>query len=329
MMKKSLFAFLILCFCISVGGQQIRGIVLDKETFAPIDYASVFFDGTFVGTTTDMNGGFELDVSKYKSRSLSISAVGYHPVSISEFLPGEVLQVELIPRVFELEEVVVSTKSLVRKRRACMRIFKNEFIGLTTNSRKCYILNEEDITFNYGSDQDTLRAYASNPIHIRNLSLGYDISYHLDRFEYYRRTQTTLYTGSIVFNQDLAEDEESMQRYERRRAYAFTGSSKHFFRSLWANSLESDGFVLTNYRTGQALRCEDIVSQDFQGRKFLVYNQDIQIDYYSNLSYISFREFQVYFEADGYFEPLPIIWTGKMSEQRIADFLPFEYLFPR
>ena len=238
------------------------------------------------------------------------------------------MQVELIPKVFELEEVVVSTKSLVRKRRACMRIVKNEFIGLTSNARKCYILNEEDITFNYGSDQDTLKAYASKPIHIRNLSLGYDISYHLGRFEYDRRTQTTLYTGSIIFNRDLAEDEESLQRYERRRAYAFTGSSKHFFRALWANSLESEGFVLTNYRTEQNLQYEDIVSENFQGRKFLVYNQDIKIDYYSNLSYISFREFQVYFEADGYFEPLPIIWTGKMSEQRIADFLPFEYLSP-
>ena len=120
-----------------------------------------------------------------------------------------------------------------------------------------------------------------------------------------------------------------MLKFERRRAYTFTGSSKHFFRALWANSLESEGFTLINWRTDQALNYEDIVSQDFLGRKFLVYNEDIRIDYYSNLSYISFREFQVYFEDDGYFEPLPIVWTGKMSEQRIADFLPFEYLSPQ
>ncbi|MEA3461759.1 MAG: carboxypeptidase-like regulatory domain-containing protein [Bacteroidota bacterium] len=328
-MKNFLFALLILCFCFSARGQQINGVVLDKETAVPIDYASVFFDGTFVGTTTDENGGFELDVTKYKARPLTISAVGYHPVSITEFSPGERIQVKLSPRVFELEEVVVSTKSLVRKRRACMRIFKNEFIGLTSNARKCYILNEEDITFNYGSDQDTLRAYASKPIHIQNLSLGYDISYHLDRFEYDRRTRTTLYTGSIIFNRDLAEDEESLMKYERRRGYAFTGSSKHFFRALWANDLQNSGFMVSNYRTGKELLYEHIVSQDFLGRKFLVYNQDIKIDYYNNLSYISFREFQVFFEQDGYFEPLPIIWTGKMSKQRIADFLPFEYLSPQ
>jgi len=328
-MKLFFLCFLILNFSIISWAQQIRGLVLDKETNAPIDYASVFFDGTFVGTTTDEKGGFELDVSKYGSRPLTVSAVGYYSLTILELSLEENIQVELTPKVFELEEVVVSTKSLVRKKRACMRIFRNEFIGLTSNARKCYILNEEDISFNYDHDQDTLRAYASKPILIRNLSLGYDITYHLDRFEYDRRTQTTLYTGSIIFNRDLAEDEESMQRYERRRAYAFTGSSKHFFRALWNNSLESEGFILTNYRTEQNLQYEDIVSENIQGRKFLIYNQDIKIDYYSDFSYISFREFQVNFEQDGYFEPLPIIWTGKMSEQRIADFLPFEYLSPR
>jgi hypothetical protein len=327
-----MYRLLLLILFVFCGGpiiaQQINGVVLDQETALPIDYASVFFDGTFVGTTTDENGGFELDVSKYKSRPLSISAVGYHSITNSKFLPGESMVLRLSPKVFELDEVVVSTKSLVRKRRACMRIFKNEFLGRTNNAGLCHILNEEDISFNYNSDQDTLRAYASKPIHIRNLALGYDISYHLDRFEYVRRKQTTLYIGSIIFNSDLAEDEESLQKYERRRAYAYTGSSKHFFRALWNNSLEREGFLVSNYRSGQHLQYEDIVSRNMPGKKFLVYNEDIKIDFNSSLSYISFREFQVYFEQDGYFEPLPIIWTGKMSEQRIADFLPFEYLFP-
>jgi len=320
---------LILSLALTSWGQKINGVVLDNETNSPIDYASVFFDGTFVGTTTDENGGFELDVTKYKSRPLSISAVGYHSSIITKFTPGESMEVRLSPKVFELDEVVVSTKSLVRKRRACMRIFRNQFLGLTSNARKCYILNEEDISFNYDSDQDTLKAYASKPIHIQNLSLGYDITYHLDRFEFDRRTQTTLYIGNIIFNSDLAENEESLQNYERRRAYTYTGSSKHFFRALWNNSLESEGFMVSNYRSEQVLQYEFIVSEDYIGKKFLIYNEDIKIDFYSNLSYISFREFQVYFEADGYFEPLPIIWTGKMSEHRIADFLPFEYLFPK
>jgi len=312
----------------TVLGQLISGIVVDQQTGSPIDYASVFFSGTFVGTSTDKEGCFELDISRYRSRPLSISAVGYYPASITEFTPGEAHQVQLKRRIFEIEEVSITSKSLVRKRKAFMRIFKKEFIGLTRNARRCYILNEHDIKFNYGSDKDTLRAYASKPIRIQNLSLGYEISYHLNRFEYHRLSKTVLYNGSIIFNRDLVEDEETMKKYERRRAYAYTGSSKHFFRILWTNSLIASGFLVKNYRTSDELNYELIVFQDNQGRKFLQYNEDLAINYFDDHSYITFLEEKVYFEQDGFFDPTSIVWTGKMSLQRIADFLPYEYSLP-
>ena len=325
-MNRAFLVILFLHLGAFIYAQKITGLVLNQDTREPVDFASVFFSGTFVGTTTNESGYFELDVSNYRTRPLTISAVGYHSDIITDLIPGINHEVSLKARVFEIEEVEVISNSLVRKRRACMRIFKKEFIGLTSNARRCYILNEEDISFNYGSDKDTLRAFASKPILIQNLSLGYDISYHLDRFEYDRTAKTVLYTGNIIFNRDLIEDEESMLKYEKRRAYAYTGSSKHFFRSLWANSLKASGFSVSTYRTGDPLNYEHIVFQDFNGSKSLQYNQELQIRYYDHLSYISFREYKVIFEQDGYFDPTPIIWTGTMSEQRIADFLPYEYL---
>ena len=66
--------------------------------------------------------------------------------------------------------------------------------------------------------------------------------------------------------------------------------------------------------------------QDIQGRKYLRYFEDLTIEYYANLSHISFLGGRVLFQQDGYFDPTPIIWTGKMSKDRIADFLPYEYL---
>ena len=325
-MNRAFLVILFLHFGMLIYAQKITGLVLNQDTREPVDFASVFFNGTFVGTTTNESGYFELDVSKYRTRPLTVSAVGYHPASITEFTPRESHQVLLKRRVFEIEEVSVTSRSLVRKRKACMRIFKKEFIGLTSNARRCYILNERDISFNYDSDKDTLRAFASKPILIQNLSLGYDISYHLERFEYDRTTKTVLYTGNIIFNRDLIEDEESLEKYERRRAYAYSGSCKHFFRSLWANSLKESGFSVSTYRTGDPLNYENIVFQDLTGSKSLQYNQDLQIAYYDQLSYISFREYKVIFEQDGFFDPTTIIWTGKMSLQRIADFLPYEYL---
>jgi hypothetical protein len=328
-MKKALLALLVLCLTTTVYGQLIKGIVLDEQTGSPVDYASVFFNGTFVGTTTNEKGGFELDVSKYRTRPLYISAVGYYPQVITDFNPAEIQRVLLKPRVFEIEEVSVVSKSLVRKRKACMRIFEHEFIGNTTNARRCYILNEEDITFNYASDKDTLKAYARRPLRIQNLSLGYDITYYLERFEYDRKNKTVLYTGSIIFNRDLVTDEESLKRYERKREYAYTGSGKHFFRVLWSNSLKSSGFEVKNYRTSDKLKYENIVTEEVSGRKYLHYGEELVIRYFDKLSYISFLKEKVYFEQDGFFDPTGIIWSGTIAKQRIADFLPYEYSFGR
>ena len=325
-MNRILFSILFGLLGTLTYAQVISGTVLDQESREPIDFASVFFNGTFVGTTTDEQGHFELDISKYATRSLTISAIGYASASISEFVPGEQHQVKLVRKLFDIDEVTVSTKSLVRRRRANMRIFRNEFIGLSVNARKCHILNPEDISFNYASDRDTLIAFASAPIVIQNLSLGYIISYHLERFEYERKTKTMLFTGSIIFNRDLVDDEESRLYYERSRANAYTGSCQHFFRALWANTLVESEFALRSTRSRSILSYDDIVFQDFQGRKYLRYYEDLTIDYYANLSYISFLDGRVLFQQDGYFDPTPIIWTGEMSKQRIADFLPYEYL---
>jgi len=329
-MKKVLPALLILCLTSTAEGQLIRGIVLDEQSGSPVDCASVFFNGTFVGTTTDEKGGFELDVSKYRTRPLYISAVGYYPQVITDFNPAEIQRVLLKPRVFEIEEVSVVSKSLVRKRKACMRIFEHEFIGNTTNARRCYILNEEDITFNYASDKDTLKAYARRPLRIQNLSLGYDITYYLERFEYDRNNKTVLYTGSIIFNRDMITDEPNLvKRYDRRREYAYTGSGKHFFRILWSNSFQSSGFGVRDYRTKDEVKYDDIVNEEVPGRKYLHYGNDLEINYFNHLSYISFLKEKVYFEQDGFFDPTGIIWSGNIAKQRIADFLPYEYSFSR
>lgn len=325
-MSRYLLVFLLISFASNLQGQFIQGVVLNEQTGEPVNFASVFFSGTFAGTTTDADGVFELDIDKYKNRPLTVSAVGYYSRTMPELDPSETLNVLLKPRVFEIEEVTVSSKSLVRKRKACLRIFRREFIGSTGNARKCYILNEEAIKFNYGSDRDTLKAYASKPLRIINLSLGYDITYHLDRFEHAKKTHTTLYTGDIIFNHELTDNEKDFTKFRRRRAYAYSGSSSHFFRCLWADKLDGSGFFIRRQRNGELLAYEDLVIQDLQGRKFLVCYEDLDIDYYENRSHASFIKNRVFFEEDGYYDPIAVIWSGIIAKQRIADFLPYEYL---
>jgi hypothetical protein len=40
---------------------------------------------------------------------------------------------------------------------------------------------------------------------------------------------------------------------------------------------------------------------------------------------INIKTESVYFEKDGYYDPLGMDFSGEMSKQRIVDLLPFEY----
>lgn len=66
---------------------------------------------------------------------------------------------------------------------------------------QCKIINEEDITFNYDSDRDTLRAFARKPIVIHNHALGYIVTCYLDEFEYDKRMKITYFVGETLFNE--------------------------------------------------------------------------------------------------------------------------------
>ena len=59
-MNRTFLAIFFLLFGVFSRAQVITGVVLDKESEAPISFASLFFNGTFVGTTTNDQGWFEL-----------------------------------------------------------------------------------------------------------------------------------------------------------------------------------------------------------------------------------------------------------------------------
>lgn len=50
--------FLLTSFILT--GQDIQGIVLDKATDLPIETASIYFDNTTLGTTSDVDGKFSI-----------------------------------------------------------------------------------------------------------------------------------------------------------------------------------------------------------------------------------------------------------------------------
>lgn len=329
-MKKLTFFFLFVSFNIAAYSQVIKGTVLEKNTNNPI-IATVYFNGTFVGTLSDLNGNFELDISKNSSMPLTISSIGYYSVTLTDSLTQKPLIVFMTPKVYEVQEVVISSKSLAKRKLANINLFKKVFLGSTDNGRDCKIINEKDITFNYDHDRDTLKAFASGPILINNRRLGYKITYYLDRFEYSKKAGTMFFAGSLIFNDDLAIDGTNKQLYEKRRKEAYLGSRMQFFRALWADDLESAGFTVRN-PSDQYLNYHDIVEENLMDSiidktKFLKYSGTISIFYESRSTKIVFLKEKIYFDKDGYFDQTNpgISWEGYMLDRRVGDMLPYNY----
>jgi hypothetical protein len=325
-MKKVILILFLLNLCPLGFSQIIKGTILDKSNNSKISFATVYLNGTSVGTYTDQNGYFELDITKYNTMPITVSALGYYSVTLSDFSKDKPLVAYLTPKIFELNEVVVNSKSLARERNLKLIAFRNEFLGTTENGQSCEIINEKDIALNYDSDNDTLKAFASKPIIIYNRRLGYKITYYLDKFQYCKRRKFLSYEGSIIFSKDSINADAQKLTFDRRRKYAYLGSRMHFFRSLWANGLKGTGFSIIN-TSDESLYYNNIVIQKDNCSKFLTYHEKIGIGYYSRdpSSYIGFLKKEVYFDKNGYFDPSGIAWEGQMARPRIGDLLPYEY----
>ena len=88
------------CFC------QIKAVIFDKETKEKISYVNIWIENENIGTTSNENGEFFIENSK--GEILVLSSLGYETMKINlKEVPSEIF---LIPKSYELDEVIVSTK---------------------------------------------------------------------------------------------------------------------------------------------------------------------------------------------------------------------------
>ena len=331
---KSISVFILLIstsFCIQ--GQIIHGVVSDDQTKKSIDYALVYINGTFTGVQTNKSGQFRLDISKNPSMPVTISALGYQSVIINNPKTDTALYVYLTPKVFTLDEVVVSARESIKTRRSHMKQFKDQFLGRTQNANRCKILNEDDIYFSYNSDTKVLSAYSSSPVMVINNALGYKISYFLDKFEFNDKSHSLILTGNIKFDENLSSDKSDNNSFERRRRFAYQGSRMHFIRSLWNDELSTAGFNILDSLNHEIARDSlvmpkfDTVShQDFMYLKNCKYFK-VYYNEFSQGSMAIFMKETVYFEENGYYDLLGLSWDGEMAKRRIADQIPYDYSY--
>ncbi len=320
-MIKYLLMILFVGFHFCAYNQIVNGVVINNKTKEVIPFATIYFNGTTTGTSSNLDGLFEINIQKHSSNPIVVSAIGYNSELIEDLITDDQITVKLRPKIYDIDEAVVQSKSLVRQRRINLRIFKREFIGETENSWDCKILNEEDISFNYFHDDDTLKAYTSKPIIIENKALGYNITYFLDKFEYYKDSKSTYFRGNFIFKEDSTINKEMV---EKKREYTYNGSRMHFFRSLWADDLKSNDFKIRNSK-GKVIKYKDVVIINDEGNKYLRNNGNITIQYHTIESKLILSTRLLPFNQNGSFGSTGILWEGDMSIYRIADWLPLDY----
>ena len=104
----------------------------------------------------------------------------------------------------------------------------------------------------------------------------------------------------------------------------------HFFRALWENNLESNGFSVVD-STNRKILYNKFVIQTVDiatgvQSKYLNYKGILFIIYHNwSITNIELKKENVFFDKTGFFDPSGISWEGDLVKQRIADFLPFEY----
>ncbi len=117
-MKKLSFLLAMLVFvCFQSHAQvTITGLVTSSEDGAPVPGASVVVDGTTIGTVTEADGSYSLEVPE-TAETLVFSFVGMRSQEV-DIDDRTTIDVQLVPDVVGLDEVVVTALGISREKKS-------------------------------------------------------------------------------------------------------------------------------------------------------------------------------------------------------------------
>ncbi len=315
-------------------GQTLKGRVVDAQTNLPIETATVYFDNTTLGTTTNTKGEFSIDYNDAVQSVLVISFLGFEKQMIADYRTLSFLNIELKEQTDSLDEVIINTNDgLTRKQK--LRQFRKEFLGTSTWAKSCKILNENDLILRYHKPTKTLTATSKNPVIVQNSKLQYEIAYDIIDFEIIYNyvdernnvfnNKSVIYLGTSYYKPLLDRDKN---RTQKNRLKAYNGSVQHFMRALYREQLEAydyqiffKGFMVNPWDYFKTSKHEN------PNIKQVVLEEQVTI-LYNKKAQSSLLATDTVFVVDQYGNYAPInkvLFVGDMGSQRIGDSLPFDY----
>lgn len=338
-MKKFILFFLL--FTVQLFSQNITGKVTSASG-TPLSGASVYLDGTTIGTSTNQEGEFSISSSTKFNTLLIVRLIGYQDVVVSNPYEKPFLSIVLQVKENEIEQVVVADDGFTRKQK--MQLFKEQFLGMNKEGKACKILNEDAIVLEFNKKKNILTAKSYEPIIIQNDYLGYKIEF--DLYEFYVQMNSksiksvdvaqSMFLGTSQFT-DSATNEKQIQNRDK----AYFGSSMELFKTVIHNSWSVKGFVL--YEGSFAVNANEfftVSNEDgmykvqVKGSSAVIKDTKAKLFKASfNLLYHKKRQSKIVFNTDVFFvddfgntsHRDQIIFGGDLGAQKIGNLLPLNF----
>jgi hypothetical protein len=352
-LRYLLLSLLTVCSVITYGQFSISGKIVDSATKEPLSSASVYCQNTTIGTTTNKEGEFSLQL-KSGGYELIISYTGYQTKQIRiTNTDNRIPDIEMIKEEKSLGEVIIKTSNEVKDGwEKYGTFFIEHFIGVTPNAAKTTLMNPEVLKFYLLKKSNKLRVLATEPLQIQNKALGYNLRYQLDSFIYYYNTNINSYRGFCLYTEMEAEDSlKKVWATNRERAYA--GSKLHFMRSYYDSAMVEEGFsidMLDEVNDKKFNAVKDVYDTLYYGaldstmQIEIGYPRKISITYAKKkpepeyikqfklpknvsiqISYIDMTDAIAIKENGYYYDQKDWINQGYWSWKNLADQLPYDY----
>jgi len=242
LVRRLLFLLFFLPAILHGQGFTINGKIVSKESGRGLAGASVFLSNSSFGTTSSSEGVFTLNRLKPGQYTLVVTAVGFAEYNKVIMVNGDItdMTITMEPRAIMLREVTISGTSRADWNRN-YALFKNEFIGTDENAKECVVINPKVLDFTYRKSKQTLIASSDEFLIVENKALGYRVKFLLNAFSSDKIEGRLSYQGSRLF-EELPGSAAQKKKWQVKRDRAYYGSSMHFFRSLYQNKLNQEGF---------------------------------------------------------------------------------------
>ncbi|NJO02218.1 MAG: hypothetical protein HC880_11495 [Bacteroidia bacterium] len=120
---KIIFTWLLLCMALTAEAQEyiLSGIVKTKNNDATLPGVNILVEGTNIGTTTDIDGAFNLKLFQAQQVRLVVSFLGYKTqilsVNPTDPASSQNLSISLEEDAFGLDQIVVTGQGIDVERR--------------------------------------------------------------------------------------------------------------------------------------------------------------------------------------------------------------------